>query len=196
MDEIISSTVATMGAAFAPNELAYLALTSKVELPFRDRLAFELHKQVCGKNVLREWSRVDIAILNDDGRPNALLELTATHTFELAMNPELSYKIFEKVVKEEAKVKELSTDLTELYTILLATHIEDRVPEKLKNFIKYSKNIDRAFNSIYYPEKIKSLANDKINTMFAKRNIISSGEIPAGNEFEMNTFILYWVIKS
>jgi hypothetical protein len=40
--------------SFAPNELAYLALTSKVELPIRDRLAWSLHTALPGKIVARE----------------------------------------------------------------------------------------------------------------------------------------------
>ena len=34
------------GTSFEPGELAYLALTSKVELPVRDRFAWELHRRL------------------------------------------------------------------------------------------------------------------------------------------------------
>ena len=43
---------------FSDNELAYLALTSKVEQPIRDRLAFALYGAIGEECVVsREWAK-------------------------------------------------------------------------------------------------------------------------------------------
>lgn len=51
---------------FQKDELAYLAITSKSENAFRDRLAYLLHKryEADGYVVAREWHYVDLAVLN------------------------------------------------------------------------------------------------------------------------------------
>jgi hypothetical protein len=43
-DKEICSALDEVGKTFEENELAYLAATCKIEFPFRDRLAFLLHK--------------------------------------------------------------------------------------------------------------------------------------------------------
>ena len=53
-DKEICSTLDEVGQTFEENELAYLAATSKIEFPFRDRLAFLLHKRF---NQRDTWSR-------------------------------------------------------------------------------------------------------------------------------------------
>jgi hypothetical protein len=57
-----------------PDELAYLALTSKPEFQIRDRLAYRLHHQLdeMNRRVAREWHRVDLALL-DQEKPLVLL---------------------------------------------------------------------------------------------------------------------------
>lgn len=49
--------------SFAPGELAYLALTSKIERPLQNRLAWSLHTQLPGRVVSREWRSTEIARL-------------------------------------------------------------------------------------------------------------------------------------
>lgn len=48
---------------FEKNELAYLALTSKIEFPIRDKWAFLLHEKLSptGIIVAREWKWIDLA---------------------------------------------------------------------------------------------------------------------------------------
>lgn len=61
---------------FEPDELAYLALTSKPEFVIRDATAFQLYRQLTPKGLLvaREWRHSDIAILENDA-PAAIVEL-------------------------------------------------------------------------------------------------------------------------
>lgn len=193
----VVQSIEQLGNCFEQNELAYFALTSQVEQPIRDKLAFYLFNQLAPElTVLREWNRVDIAILADADQPESLLELTAMQTCDLALKPELAYKVLEKVVSEEAKLKKLSRSNTERFTLLLATHIHHPIPKQNKPLVKYSKAIGRAFDKIYYPDKIKSIAQDAIITAFNKRQLLSSGEIQAGVTLATKVSILYWVYKS
>lgn len=70
---------------FQTNELAYLSLTTKIELPFRDRLAYSLFKELDAKNIIvsREWKRTDLALLQN-GLPSVLIELKAMYSFDAA----------------------------------------------------------------------------------------------------------------
>ena len=59
---------------FGKNELAFLALTTKIELPLRDRWAFVLDKKLLKTDfmVSREWKRTDIAI-TQNANPKILI---------------------------------------------------------------------------------------------------------------------------
>ncbi len=74
-----------MDARFGADELAFLALTSKVELPVRDRLAYALFERLPDRLVAREWKRVDLAVLarRPTPFPVMLLEAKALYTFDL-----------------------------------------------------------------------------------------------------------------
>lgn len=63
-------SLSKLPSQFEPNELAYLSLTSKAESPFRDALAWQLHRVLFDEQrlpmlVAREWSsdRFDLVIL-------------------------------------------------------------------------------------------------------------------------------------
>ena len=74
-------------ASFAPGELAYLALTSKIERPLQDRLAWLLHTRLPDLVVSREWRATDIAILSAGAEsPLVLLEAKAMYSFDVAWN--------------------------------------------------------------------------------------------------------------
>lgn len=79
VEETFRETLVRVGEAFADDELAYLAATTKIELPFRDRLAYLSHRRFEPEGVLvaREWQRIDLAMLTADGTPVCLVELKA-----------------------------------------------------------------------------------------------------------------------
>src|SRR5690348_7326338 len=83
-DQEIAEAASEAFGAFALGELAYLALTSKIEHPIRDRMAFYLHSKFSGAGsiVAREWKRVDLAVIASDGKPSCLVELKACYTFD------------------------------------------------------------------------------------------------------------------
>src|SRR3989344_4463942 len=79
----IKNSLRGIANKFGKNELAFLALTTKIELPFRDRWAYALYQKLnkVGLIVSREWRRVDMAIL-EKNKQVALIELKAMYTFD------------------------------------------------------------------------------------------------------------------
>lgn len=123
------------------DELAYLALTSKVELPFRDKLAFALARLLhdSGGHVAREFRRCDLAWVVD-GKPRLLVELKACYTFDLLFQPEV-YR--GKVATDLAKALLLGGPTAHRAAILLATHPQGSIPLPLLQVVKYARDINR-----------------------------------------------------
>lgn len=79
--QLIDTSISELENELYEHELAYLAMTSKVELPLRDKLAYILHKNVAANFfVAREWDRIDVAILDSHYTPHCLIEFKATNT--------------------------------------------------------------------------------------------------------------------
>ncbi|MGW3847113.1 hypothetical protein [Streptomyces fagopyri] len=59
--QLLDDCLQSAGQTYAPGELAYLALTSQIENPIRDRVAYQLHLRLKGTrlDVGREWTGVD-----------------------------------------------------------------------------------------------------------------------------------------
>jgi hypothetical protein len=66
---------------FAPDELAFLAITGGCERQVCDRLAWSLVRH--GHCAMREWRLVDLAVLDSDWVPLALLEAKACDTVDV-----------------------------------------------------------------------------------------------------------------
>ncbi len=126
---LVAEELISLGDEFSQNELAYLAVTSKIEFPIRDRLAYRLVKRLASEGlsvrraVAREWKRFDLAIVNDAQRAELLLEAKAWYTDDLYFeNPKVL------PASQEDKVKLLNKgphcgDAPELLTLILLTHI-------------------------------------------------------------------------
>src|SRR5215469_10592611 len=116
LQEILTNLAQT----FHPNELAYLAATSKVEGPVRDRIAYQLHAQLeSGFLVHREWRDpkrngwIDIAVTDNSNQPKCLLELKA-HS-----GPTFQPGYSELIRKDLRKLYKAAEDDTELFLIFL-----------------------------------------------------------------------------
>lgn len=107
-------------AQFAENELAFLGATSRIDLPIRDKVAFQLHKQY-GNDFLvsREWrrfdfpGRCDIALLDKMGKPEALIQFKAN-----ASPTDMGVHILE-MQSDLIRLREVAQPKTEMYHIVL-----------------------------------------------------------------------------
>jgi hypothetical protein len=135
------------GTSFEPGELAYLAVTSKVELPVRDRFAWELHRRLKDRSLLvaREWRRADLAVVRD-GDAVVIIEGTALYAFDLLREPGL-HKYRAKVTGDLAKAAALAPH-ADAYALVLCTHVLGEIAPQLKRWVvKYSSGIIGAAKS-------------------------------------------------
>ena len=181
---------------FARNELAYLALTSKVEKQIIDRLAFSLHRDFgCHGNISvareftvpREIQRVDLAITH--GRaPRLLLEAKAMQSFNVNL-PKRSRKYRARIEEDIKKLKKYSpvTSPTSLDKVVLhlTTHTSVSPDTKWNGIVKYSSRIRN-----HRPKNIGEM-KEKLNEQLPKNKfpIRASGEIPGGCAFNVNVII-------
>jgi hypothetical protein len=176
------------------NHLAYLALTSKIEIPIRDKLAHTLYKNLHDKkiNVAREWpgksGRSDIALL-DNNNPKAIIEVKAFYTFDLIKKNAADY--INEVKKDIDKAKEAANDDTEIYALLLATHPHN-VPEH-SDAIKYYKSIQNMYKSNENEATHRTNAVNNVSNLQLNNRINASGSITCEKAFGVNVDVLWWL---
>src|SRR4051794_26698962 len=85
LEPIFLSAVEEALASFQPDELAYMAVTSKPEDHFGDRLAWCLTLRLKPSCLFvgREWKLFDLAVLEPPGKPLLLGELKWMYSFDV-----------------------------------------------------------------------------------------------------------------
>ena len=182
-----------LGDEFKESELAYLALTSKVENPIRDRLAYCLHRQFKEEKnirIAREWtehkqiSRVDIAVL-DGSIPRLLLEVKAMYN---------SYNLFKQdlggfpnqVERDIGKLKRYQPkDKPEKIAMLLVPNHTNECPKYLKGTVKYN-----LWN--HQPREEDELRN-AVASNFSRFKCFNSGRVAGGRAFGIGVEVYYWL---
>jgi hypothetical protein len=176
---------------FLPSELAYLALTSKVEGPIRDRLAFQLHSALLprGLSVAREFRRVDIAVLDGD-EVLALIELTAMYTFD-AHHPRRIARYREKLREDASKCHGQQYKGAQIFTVLLATHPHGMPTEGAAAAIKYANDIRSSFAKHENAANILATATEQVSGWYADPR---KGEImDVGLAYGVSVSVYYWM---
>jgi hypothetical protein len=170
------------GRSFADNELAYLALTSKVENPIRDRVAWALQCHGGAELIVsREWKRCDLAVLNasDTGTPLAVVEFKAGIATEVDMPDKFLVWMGQDIAKRQ------TTELqgAALYWVALATKVSGKIPSSLRYVVKYRRTYGMGQPSYEYFDEQMRLHGD-----------VSSGSILGGQAFGLSVCIDYWVL--
>lgn len=150
--KIIIDVISTISEKFKPNELAFLAVTSKIELNLRDRIAFEIHKNI-GEQFLvcREWSpktgngkRIDLAIVEvSTSKPVCFIEFKAQNT--------LGYEeIYSNYIKNDfIKMQNCKgNDSVECYVIFFTNLIKSTIAfeNHMGNSVKYFSGVNKIIN--------------------------------------------------
>lgn len=146
IEEIISNIT----SKFQDNELAYLSLTSKIELPLRDKIAFELHKKYADTYLIcREWksrennsfNRIDLAIIDKkNSKPVCLIEFKAKSV--VRYEKEFTRHLADDLIK----IRNLTHDNSvELYYIYFNNVInsENEFEEIYHNSVKYISDLNK-----------------------------------------------------
>ena len=191
--QYIADTMKSLGKEFSQDELAYLALTSKVESPIRDRLAYSLHRHFEEDEnirISREWTesgkitRVDIAIL-EKGKPQLFLEIKSMYSFD--MFKPISNKQYPNSVQDDLnKMKAYNSDysLDKIAMILIASPTNSR-PNRLDGIVPY--NLWKY--GIIEENDLKSA----VKKNFDQFNIFASGRIVGGCAFGIGVNVHYWL---
>ena len=177
---------------FEPEELAYLALTSKVEGPLRDRLAFRLRQRLdreSGLAVAREWKRFDLAVVTEAGEAQLLLEAKAMVSFDLWENPRKFQGYCasdrEKMLEAASRAESWPTLLT--LAFVAHPHRPHDIPKHWDGVVKYLGRMRR------HAEKSMDDAEAEILRVFPAPAFppIASGRIHGGCAFGTVVSVLY-----
>jgi hypothetical protein len=153
--ECLEKIVRNLETDFQPDELAYLAATSKIENPIRDRIAFALHDSLGdGALIHRErkdkrGKKADIAITDFGNRPKYIIELKA-HS---APTYEKGYS--ELIRRDIEKMYHAGDDQTELYTVFLFNHLykDGEIDDRYQYALKY-------YDLLNHAAKLNAFAQD------------------------------------
>lgn len=198
-DRYLAGALASIHYQFRPDELAYLAATTKVEGPFRDRLAFRIYEDHVGTGtiVAREWShplqRVDIAILDREQVPLVLIELKALYAYDAVLKPG---EYAAKTLADERKAHLVSVDATAVYSLMLVTHLHGEVKGFTSRTVKYMDRINLEVRRRGGADKVRSLAIQALDAELTGRNVVARGEVPGGSAFGRNVSVLYWLVRN
>jgi hypothetical protein len=179
---------------FGPNELAYLALTSKPEFAVRDKLAFYLHNALSENEyiVAREWKRSDLVVLLA-GKPQVIVELKAMYHFNVLNGATKPHPYQSRVEADVQKALRLAEPETEVYALLLSTHPHSSFSFSLSGVIKYLSHINRAYQQIQTQEEIRERAIRHVQEWFDGAEV-TTGTIEGGTAFGARVDVDYWLV--
>ena len=202
---------------FRTNELAYLALTSKVEKPIVDRLAYSLHRNHGdeeGVGIAREFTvpkeirredddgiqRVDLAVTVNK-RPHLLLEAKAASFVTIYSEAE-KYKYPGLVCKDMKKLKKYSPinrhNKIARLALLLVTYADGTPGDELNGIVKSASRI-RNTREKYCKDKGIADLEKKVGENFPKDRFppvkFGAGEIDGGCAFGIGVKVHYRLFK-
>ena len=202
--DFIKKQIICAGKSFGTYELAYLALTSKIERPFVDRLAYcafkSLRRDDLDIGIAREWGvsgkgRADLAILHRDEpeKPMCIVEVKAMASFDCVrpmLNQQREYP--ERLQKDLDRYSKIKLPSTEIYSLLLATHPLNKVPDR-KEVIKYIDGFNKAFDVHTCADTIRHLAEKNLFRDIRRAELCESGVLHGGTAYGVRVELLWWL---
>ena len=189
-----------LAGEFQCNELAYLALTAKIEGPLRDRWAYSLHKTFSPHNyvVAREWynvHRADLAILAQQS-PCAIIELKALYSYDVINGKHggvgrETCKSLGKLRDDAQRWSEWASGGARIYAVLLVAHPDSEIADCYGRTIKYMPGIKRAVKKCGSPDKVKARARESLQGVFGDNTV--AGELHGGRAFGTGLSVLWWL---
>ena len=183
---------------FGENELAYLSLTSKNESVIRDRIAYKLHLELKNSIVAREHSikainsRIDLAVLENNDIKD-IIELKSMYTFDAVDGLD---KFIDSINRDFYKNSRLKSDTTSQFAIVIGTHPRSIPSEQYKDFVKYYNSIKRCMKKINNNTVLIDKMDNKLRNAFKQDKYeVKSLTIYAGNAFEVDVDICFWIIE-
>lgn len=190
MEKLLADSLGSINGEFREDELAYLALTTKIEHPFRDCWAFSLQRILPASFIAaREWRRTDIAIIEEQS-PRVLIELKAMYTFDVALDMEGISGFCEAMERDEVKAGSLAEPSTDIYPVLLATHPLSDVSRYYEGIIKYWQGINRALRLFSSSTAVADAAIEAVDKKLAAKTVVRSGTLKGGSSLGIEIEVL------
>lgn len=190
----VRSTLTTMPA----DELAYFALTGKPEIPFRDRLAFELQTAAReGITVPRDYRRVDIAMLRADQSAAAVIELKSAYSFD-ALLPAKQPSLVATVQAEIDRCKASTPPKQQCFSfcVLGLIHPLDRIPTSLYRTVKSAAEINRILDPFVDTAALAATAGRFVSQTFTDRHgHVREIASKVGTAFEIKVETYWFVVE-
>ena len=200
LDDVVIGSLSTLEDEFRCDELAYLALTTKIEQPLRDRWGFSLHRTLApqGYCTARDWNAgdrnyIDLAILKDQV-PAVLVELKAMYTFDAVTDRHRHMHFISELSADIERASQRGSG-AHVYGILLATHPDTQVTDEYHGIVKYADQINRAIRRQAGAGRVRSRAIDAVDHAFTGFGKVSSGELCGGRAFGVGVSVLWWLLN-
>ena len=195
MQEITSrltETLQRLGDEFKPNRLAYWSLMTKNEREMCNALAWSLNEQFADDadtQVVREWKRRDIAVLHRHN-PAALIEAKAAMAFNLV---ETSSRIYpsKDVLRDIEKLRNAEPKCETSYILPFFTYLYQLPRHEYDGAMPYISGI-RKHGIIDKAELAGGF--ERFRKAVGDLSVVASGEIPAGNAFDVDVSVFYWLL--
>jgi len=187
----LTQAVDRVAQAIDPNELAFLAMTSKLEFPFRDRLAYALALAMPNdERIAREWNRCDLAWLSGSA-PRLLVELKACYSFDLVSQPEI---YFGHLRRDLLKARILAGPGPACFAVLMATHLSGPVPAALYDTVKYARGINSAIAKLGTAEHVRTRAIEEVERRLSGFCEAKAFQLKFGSYLGISVEVLGWIV--
>ena len=182
------------------NYFAYLSLTGKNELQFRDNFAYFLNEKYCNSNyVSKEYSinrnnRADLVILDLLGSVRIVIEFKVFYAYNFE---EIKIKRIVSRIEDDRSKNCRLKDTKAYYIVLVINPYELPKPKNLfRKIIKYYARIERfikKYSPENYFEKAKALMGDAFNKTRLK--ITFSGNKKLGKAFNVECGLYCFILE-
>lgn len=216
--EFLDSCIQSAGRSFRKGELAYLTMTSQIENPVRDRVAYEMHLELMGTrlDVGREWTglftegkngqpvprKVDLAVVEKPRRrshripsPEGVAEFKAFYAHEARSAGNLN-KIYRAVYEDVAK--SLTWDwavMGEVFSVVLLPNlrvVSDRLPHQIMRKIERKVDYDgflRQMGEVSDEATVRA-----VSSRLSRLGPVRDGVIDAGEDSGVQVTVPYVIL--
>lgn len=184
--------------SFLPNELAYLSLTRKNELPVRDRLAYKIFRANPHLVSSREYRYIDLALFRNAKslEMTCMIEVKSWYTFDLTDQLEKVVQAAKIDFAKERNVGMLNEHANaKQYAIIIATHPKQPVSRKYSGVVKYLDRLNRMTRSNGLAD-IPKICNRNVRQVYAEPAYrVEQVSCSAGTAFGCDVDVYAWIIE-
>jgi hypothetical protein len=185
--------------SFAKDELAFLALTSKVERPFLDRLSWGVFLALRGSEyaVSRECPvskgvRADLVVFKG-ARPISLIEAKAMASFDCTRDGTMQREYPNALQSDLDRYANADLPDADIFCLLLSSHPLSLLPRQLAGVVKYVTGFNRAFDRFGTASEIRAVSERNLLKCTRQDKLKASGSFEGGSAYGVSIELLWWL---